>query len=173
MGLSIRMLSILYLVTFMMLSCAKNIDTVTVEPIERAIMSVYGDSCPVFEDDLVTTAERSVFDDCDLRRNPQAFDGKLVRLKSTYRFMIHGAYLSGGRCTELSYDVLNTVSVGFESERDFEYLRSFHFKPVDLIAVGRFSFVQPNRESDTIHDNTPFHFSLICLEKASAATSLK
>lgn len=170
MGLLIKIL-ILAWVTFMASSCSKNTATTTVEPTKTAIKSVNGDHCPIFEEELVKTAEKSIFDDCDLRRNPQIFDGKLVRIKSTYRFMIHGSYLSRGTCAELSRDVLNTVAVGFESKRDMDYIQGLRI-PIDVVAIGKFSLVKPNEESDTIYDNTPFQFSLVCLEKASSVTSV-
>ncbi len=157
-------------------SCEKNSGNIATAPVNSAktqIATITGDDCPIFEEDLFKIPYKEIFSDCDLRGNPKLFDGKLVRIKARYGFMIHGNYLSGNPCTELSDSVHDSISPQFESELAFDYLRGLKANPINIVAVGRFSLVEPTKRSDTIYDHTPFHFSLVCLEKASAVTSSK
>lgn len=153
-------------------SCSKNSNGVSPSPVESAktpIKTVTGDICPIFEEDLFRIPGKEIFSDCDLRGNPKLFHGKLVRIKASYGFMIHGSYLSGNPCTKLSDSVHDSISPQYESGSALEYIRGLKANPIDIVAIGRFTLVEPTRKSDTIYDQTPYHFNLVCLERASAA----
>ncbi len=166
MRLLTRVLTIAAWLTLILSACAEQHTTPSVEPAKTSIASVRGDPCPVYEEQLVKSPDKAIFTSCDLQQTPEMFDGKLVRISSTYRFMIHGAYLSEGECGELPRDVHNAVAVGFENKSDHDYLTGYR-NPVEVVAIGKFSLVVPKKESDTIYANSPFQFNLICLEKAS------
>ena len=74
--------------------CAHNDRAIDLASVKPPISTVTGTACTILEDDLVHLSERDVFANCDLRKNPELFDGKLVRVRSQYGAMIHGSYLS-------------------------------------------------------------------------------
>ena len=94
-------------------SCIKDTNSdLSADSVKSPILTVTGESCPVFEDDLFKTSAREVFNACDLRRNPEQFNGKFVRVRSQYAFMVHGSYLTDPTaCTEVSNSVHEAVSV--------------------------------------------------------------
>src|SRR5437764_402568 len=123
-------------------SCARtpnDIDGSPVDSVRAPILTVTGDVCPIFEQDLFKLPGKEIFNDCDLRDEPKLFDGKLVRIKARYGFMIHGRYLSSNACPGLSASVHDSISPTFESEIASDYIQNLKITPVDIIAVGRFT----------------------------------
>lgn len=126
-----------------------------------------GKTCPVYEDELLTLDGKNSFSECEVRKNPNIFDGKTVRIKSGYGFMIHGGYfIDREGCAELSRSIDQAISPGF-SQEDFDHIFSFRGFPVDIVAVGKFTVSEPARKSDAIAHRTPYHFEAVCLEKAA------
>lgn len=141
--------------------------------VEPPILTVTGEACPIFETELFTTNEKRIFNECDLAVNARLFDGRLVRVRSQYAFMIHGSYLTGTPCSGISNSIHEAVSVGISSKKDFDYIDRLGVVPVDFVGVGRFDLVTPSRRSDTIYDNTPYRFKLMCLEAASEPPNIR
>lgn len=137
------------------------------DAIKPIITTVTGAVCPILEDEIYTSPPKEIFSECDLRKNPQRFDGRYVRIESGYAFMIHGPYLTDPvPCPGISRSVDEAVWVGFRSESDYDYVdRSGRF--LNIRAVGKFSLAKPSRESDTIYDNTSCRFEIVCLERAA------
>ncbi|HEY0051083.1 MAG TPA: hypothetical protein VGB68_17450 [Pyrinomonadaceae bacterium] len=137
--------------------------------VEQSLYSVSGESCAISEDDIFTLPDRKVFGECEIRKNPERFNGKLLRIKARYNFMMHGALLESSAECGLSRSIDEAISIGFRSEKDYEIIRNLQALPVDIIAVGEFSASAPSRESDSIRDRTPYRFTGFCLEEAKAA----
>ncbi len=135
--------------------------------VKSPLYSVNGESCPVFEDDIFSLEGKKSFGECEIRKNPNLFKDKLLRVKSNYGFMIHGAYLSDkDDCPNLSKSIDEAISVEFRSDKDYDYIDKLNEIPISIIAVGKFTVNTPSNNSDTIYDRTPYHFEVICLEKA-------
>ena len=151
-----------------MTSCS---DTHEIEAIRYAveppILTVTAEACPILEAELFATGEKRTFNECDLIKNAPLFDGRLIRVRSQYAFMIHGSYLTGTVCPGVSNSIHQAVSVGLSSKSDYEYIDRLGVIPVNFVGVGRFELVEPSLLSDRIVDNTPYRFKLICLESAS------
>ncbi len=141
--------------------------------VEAPILTVTADACPVFESELFTTSKKTIFNECDLIVNAAIFDGRLVRISSQYAFMIHGSYLTGTECTGVSNSIHQAVSIALSSKKDYEYIDRLGVIPVNFVGVGRFALVKPSGSSDTIYDNTPYRFKLICLESATEPADVR
>lgn len=169
------LLCFLFLSAFLM-NCARpkaeSIEIQTTNSIVKVpIVCVTGEPCSVSENELFTENGNSAFSFCDVRGNPSHFDGKIIRIKATYTFMIHGALLYGEECPKLGRSTEDTIVVGFNSEKDYEYIANINETPINIQAVGRFSVVEPSHKSDTLGDRTPYRFEIICLEKAEKKKS--
>ena len=140
-------------------ACFRGSDSeVSIDAVQEPIATVTGAACPFFEDQIFRTASKDIFAECDLRKSPREFNGKLVRVRSRYAFMIHGSFLSDpAPCPGLRNFVQEAVWVGFRSEADYEYVDGLRSTPIDILAVGQFLFVEPTKSSDTIYDLSLIH----------------
>lgn len=143
---------------------AASITSPTPEPGPK--LSVSGEKCDLNYDEIFSHNGKTVFSECEIRKNAELFNGRTVRISSKYGFMIHGSLLTSDGC-DLSKSIDELISVGMK-EKDFDFLRDKRRQRalVDIVAVGVFSVSKPTRKTDTIYDRTPFHFSIDCLEKA-------
>ncbi|MFN0280077.1 MAG: hypothetical protein ACKVRN_15990 [Pyrinomonadaceae bacterium] len=128
-------------------------------------VSVFGDECKV-NTKVFSFNGRTDFGECEVRKNAKLFNGKTIRITAGYGFMIHGSYLFSENC-ELSRSIDESISVGME-KKNRDYLQNLGRLPADITAIGTFSVSEPSNRTDTIYDRTPYHFSIICLEKATA-----
>ncbi len=139
--------------------------------VKSPIITVNGENCSFFEDDIFTLEGKNSFGECEIRKNPNLFNGKLVRIKSNYRFMLHGLFLSDKEeCVGLSRSIDEAISVGFRSTKDYAYIKKLNENPVSITAVGNFSISVPSHYSDTIYDRTPYYFEIIWLERAEKSS---
>jgi hypothetical protein len=128
--------------------------------IQTPYQSVSGGACQPQK--VFAIDNKDVFSECEVRKNPDIFNNKTVRISAKYGFMIHGSYLTSDSC-DLSRSIDELISVGLD-EKDFYFLRK-EILPVDIVAVGEFHFEPPSHRSDTIYDRTPYYFRIVCLEK--------
>ncbi|MFL6375039.1 MAG: NTF2 fold immunity protein [Pyrinomonadaceae bacterium] len=129
-------------------------------PIQTPYPSVSGGTCQpqkVFASD-----GKDVFSECEIRKDPDLFNNKTVRVFAKYGFMLHGSYLTSDSCG-LPTSIEDVISVGLD-EKDRDFLRK-EILPVAIVAIGEFHVEPPTHQSDTIYDNTPYHFRIVCLEK--------
>lgn len=164
---SSHFLLIIVLFLYAASACTAELDMeADLRPVHAPILTVTGDACPIFEDELFVMKDKAVFNECDLIKNAASLSGRVVRVRSHYFFMIHGSYLSGTECSGVSNSIHEAVSIGM-SKNDFEYMDRMAILPIDFVGVGRFELVEPTRRSDTIYDSTPYRFRLLCLESAT------
>lgn len=164
----IKLFSLLIALLFFTFCSSDNKDLNSLEESVRTpLYSITDEIHPIYEDDLFSLNGKKVFSECDLRQNPEVFNGKILRIKTNYGFMIHGSYFSDSeKCVGVKNSIHEAISVGFQSKKDFDYIDKMNEIPISIIAVGKFSVKTPTHQSDTIYDNTPFDFEIISLEKA-------
>ena len=129
-------------------------------PIQTPYPSISGGTCQPQK--VFAMDRKDVFSECEVRKDPDLFNNKTVRISAKYGFMIHGSYLTSDSC-DLPKSIDELISVGLD-ERDFNFLRK-EVLPVDIVAVGEFHSAPPSHQTDTIYDRTPYHFRIACLEK--------
>ncbi len=110
---------------------------------------------------------------CELANNPEKYDGKIVRVSTKLWFFIHGSFFSDKNCagegkqtavifnTERQEEIVDKLTKETKSE---EY--GFWGMP-KIIAIGKFSRVNPTKESDAMVDNVDLRFEILEVEKAS------
>ena len=112
---------------------------------------------------------------CELVKNPEAYTGKIIRLKGIYTYNDHGAFITGD-C--FSSETMTWVKM---TDRQSEEIENLALKPnelknwraIEIVAVGKFEQnTPPAGQSGTIAiPNTtqyqaPYRFELIKTEKA-------
>ena len=112
---------------------------------------------------------------CDLRNDPGAFSGKIVRVKyADLSWFEHGYFFLDSACandqdpylidndrTSVSFYKANSAQI-FD---DLEYMRRSNSPiGVEIIAVGRFLYERPKGRSDGIEDRTAYHFEIYSIE---------
>lgn len=125
--------------------------------------------------DEIVPPNLPILDNCELVNNPEKYDGKIVRVRAKLWFMIHGYSFISENCTgetkQTAVIFPKSEELGFEIENKIAKdtgLTEYHpWNFPEIIAVGRFSRVEPSRKSDSMEDNTYLHFELIEVEKAS------
>lgn len=111
---------------------------------------------------------------CELANNPEKYDGKIVRVSGRLWFMMHGYYFLSKNCDgerKQAAVIFPSDERGFEIENKIAKdtgLSEYHsWGFPDIIAVGKFSRVEPSRKSDSMEDNTYLRFEILEVEKAS------
>lgn len=120
------------------------------------------------------STEETILPYCELANNPEKYDGKIVRVKAKLWFMIHGYSFLNKNCegerkqtavifpdNELGVEIRNKIvkDVGLTEYNPWNF--------PDIIAVGKFTRVEPSRKSDSLSANTYLHFEILDVEKAS------
>jgi hypothetical protein len=109
---------------------------------------------------------------CDLRANPQKYDGKIIRVKTKLYWFMHGYYLANGNCSEgddkantaISFYPANSSGIGVTLDK---FRKPYEpFGPVNLAAVGRFTYKDKLGGTDSISDRTHLHFEIYEIESA-------
>ena len=119
-------------------------------------------------------AEQQILAYCELANNPEKYDGKVVRVSARLWFMIHGHSFTDKNCDG---ETKQAAVIFPEGERGFEMFNKIakdtglaEYNPWDfpeIIAVGKFSRVEPTGKSDSMENNTYLHFEILDVEKAS------
>ena len=123
--------------------------------------------------DKVNLAEIPFVEYCDLRNNPRKYNGKIIRINARLNWFMHGYFLADENCSGEGDSARTAIDV-YEPKRDllWETLKQFKesgkmWKPVKIIAVGRFSYKNWIGGSDHIQDRTPLQFEIYEIESAS------
>ena len=125
--------------------------------------------------DQVKIAGLPELDYCEIRTNPERYNGKVVRIRAKLSSFIHGLYFHDERCGVKSYEGLlddnRTAVTFFEPKRSelydtVERIRDPNVprEPVEVIAVGRFTRGYPTGQTDHISDRSSYHFELYLVE---------
>jgi hypothetical protein len=130
--------------------------------------TISGTACSVKVEELSSLNGKTELDDCDLKRNAKTLNGKIVRLKSTYWMSRpHGPVLVSNPCDQTTSTV-EPISVSFANPGDEDFiLETLQANPANIEAIGRFYITDPSRKSDSIEDNSRYHFEIFCLENAT------
>lgn len=111
---------------------------------------------------------------CELRNNPRSYDVKIIRLKSKLNWFTHGYFLTDDKC--LGIDDESRIAVNFfEPKREdlWAKLNSFHnpnrigWQPVEMVAVGRFTYKNFIGSNDGIDERTHLQFEIHTIEFAA------
>ncbi|MGQ0540521.1 MAG: hypothetical protein ACT4O9_01565 [Blastocatellia bacterium] len=114
---------------------------------------------------------------CEVKNNPDRYNGKIVRIRAPLGYFIHGAFFEDPQCRDKYYEQLvddgRTALSFFEPKREelFETYQEIikkkkAFNTIPIIAVGRFEWKYPKGISDGIEDRTSFHFEAYSIELA-------
>lgn len=114
---------------------------------------------------------------CEVSENPDKYDGKIIRLKTMILGSLHhGEYISAG------YNCRGDIKMIGNSETTAAllYIDSFEQKkvsdirsqrkntawsdPLTFVGVGKFSKNEPEKDTDSIKDNSPYHFTIISID---------
>ena len=120
--------------------------------------------------ELVSPTQQPILAYCELANNPEKYDGKVVRVSARLWFMIHGYSFLDKNCdgeTKQTGVVLDSLAI---EDKIAKGLGSAEYNPwvfPEIIAVGKFTRVEPSRESDSLVDNTYLRFEIIDVEKAA------
>lgn len=115
---------------------------------------------------------------CEVRNNPDNYDGEIIRLRAGINTGNHGDYLYDERCPADEkikdyYDA--TAAVMYADWREREKVantrnarKSKPFTaPVSVVAVGKFRKNEPVKNDSGLNGNAVFHFAVISLESVS------
>jgi len=111
---------------------------------------------------------------CDLRDNPRKYDGKIIRLKSKLNWFMHGYFLTDDKC--LGVDDESRIATSFYEPKMNELnkqLLSFHdpsrigWEPVEMVAVGRFTYKNFIGHNDGMDERTHLQFEIHTIEFAT------
>lgn len=126
-------------------------------------------SSPIQKTDV--PRELPVLEYCDLANNPEKYNGEIVRVRTKLNQFIHGAFFADENCSgkgkttavvfspKLADEIINKLKSKTKSEK-------FGFWDADVIALGKFSRVNPTQESDSLVDNVDLRFEIFEIEKA-------
>lgn len=135
-----------------------------------SLVSITGASCAVATDSIDRDSFAFPVSECQVRKDPNRFNGKVIRLSGTYELDTHGPFISSDSC-ELPYNIDVMISIDMSPE-DEDYIRKLNrdqklgSEPIDITVVGLFTVAEPSHMSDRMSDRTPFHLSISCLETA-------
>jgi len=109
---------------------------------------------------------------CELESNPRSYDGKIIRVKTNLYFFTHGYFLADNNC--LGKGDERRTAVGFyEPKRELLWKKTEQFQqeikwfePVEIVAVGRFTYKNLLGGSDGIEDRTHLQFEIYDIEYA-------
>jgi len=115
---------------------------------------------------------------CEVKHDPTKYDGRLVKIDAQLHWFDHGYFFRDEACAESidrKYLDGDKVAVLLEKTRAdllWAQLETFQspdirFTPINIVAVGRFTFRTTLRNSDAISARTPFHFELFSIERAT------
>jgi hypothetical protein len=121
-----------------------------------------------------SSMEQPILAYCELANNPEKYDHKIVRVSARLWFMMHGYSFLNKNCdgeTKQTAVILPDGERGLEIEnkiaKDIGLTEYNPWSFPEIIAVGKFSRVEPSRKSDSMEDNTYLHFEILEIEKAS------
>lgn len=110
---------------------------------------------------------------CELANNPEKYDGKIVRVSVKLWFFIHGFKFLDKNCYAEEKEAAVTFAAGRENEIFAKLATetgSTEYNPwtfPEVVAVGKFMRVKPNRKSDAMVDHAYLQFEILEVEKAS------
>lgn len=121
-------------------------------------------SCTQIETGSDEFAGQKIFSVCEVLSNPEFFNGKTITLKATIGWFIHGFPLYNDECRT------GTIAADISSEKVGQPISNLFQKGsyADIVAVGKFSMVEPSGNSDSMWDNAKEHFEIICLKEIKA-----
>ncbi len=119
-----------------------------------------------------------ILDYCELRNNPDKYDGKIVRLRAGINTGNHGEFLYDTRCPadekiKTYYDATAAVMyIDRLEQKKVTDIRSARRSkpwtdPVSVIAVGKFMKNEPTKNDSGMDRNSVFHFVIISLDAIS------
>lgn len=121
-----------------------------------------------------SSTEQPILAYCELANNPEKYDGKIVRVRARLWFMIHGYSFLSKYCDG---EAKQTAVIFPDDKRGLEIENKIakdigltEYNPwsfPEIIAIGKFSRVEPSRKGDLMTDNTYLHFEILEVEKAS------
>ena len=121
-------------------------------------------------------SDRPILAFCELANNPEKYDGKIVRVSARLWYAKHGYFFLSKNCDGDARQAAVTVpgdgrwqQIESKIAKDLG-LADANYTPwefPEIIAVGKFSSVEPSRKSDATLDNTHLLFELIEVERAS------
>ena len=119
-----------------------------------------------------TSSEPEITDSslCQLIAKPEAYEGKLVRVRVVYWFGLHGPTIADRSC-QPTRDTITWISltpamrdeVGRATESAYGKKVS---GPLDMVAIGKFSRNNPLGLSDRWEDTAAYKFEVMQIEKA-------
>ncbi|HEX9960757.1 MAG TPA: hypothetical protein VGB00_07490 [Pyrinomonadaceae bacterium] len=118
---------------------------------------------------------------CELVKNSDEYNGKIVRLQTEASTGNHGEYLYDLNCPgdenfKNYYDATAAlIFIDSEAQEKIKSVRDarkpFLLKkwaePVKIIATGKFKINEPSKNSSDLIENSAFHFEIIKLESVS------
>lgn len=132
--------------------------------------------------DITGQSKANLFEDlpilnyCELRNNPDKYDGMIIRLRADISSGNHGEYLYDTRCPgdenikDYNDATAAVLYIDWKEQRRVTNVRSERTlrpwtDPVNVIAVGKFRKNEPTKDSE-LANNSVFHFVVISLEFA-------
>lgn len=114
--------------------------------------------------DELNLSDFSLVTFCDIVKNPQKYDGKIVRLKGKLSMGIEGAWFSEAGC-----GIDNAAVVESENDKVWAEIKKARtpkdnkvlINEIDLIVIGRFENTAYNEGGL----KTPFRFEILWIEK--------
>ena len=118
----------------------------------------------------VSPTQQPILAYCELANNSEKYDGKVVRVSTRLWFMMHGYSFQDKNCdgeAKQAGVVLPSLAIEDQIAKHLGSAEYNVWEFPEIIAVGRFSRVEPSRESDSVVDNTYLRFEIIKVEKAA------
>lgn len=122
-------------------------------------------------------ADLLVLDYCEVRNNPDKYDGKIIRLKAFVHSGTEGEHIYDERCPadesiKTYYDA--TAAAIYLDKQDYKKVTDVRVKrklkpwtdPVEIIAVGKFRKNEPTKNDSSYDRNATFHFMIISVDSA-------
>lgn len=117
-------------------------------------------------------------DYCEVRNNPDKYDGKIIRLKASVHSGVEGEYIYDERCpgdesNRTYYDA--TAALIYLDKQDQKKVTDVRIKrnlkpwtdPVQIIAVGKFRKNEPTGNDSGYDKNAVYHFIIISLDSTT------
>lgn len=116
-----------------------------------------------------------VLEYCDLKNNPDKYDGKIVRLNAEIKAGQHGEHLYDPQCPadesiKTYYDATAAVIFANQSDRDkITEIREnrnpkLWTEPINVIVIGEFKKNKPTEKDSGYDRNAVFHFVINSIE---------
>lgn len=123
--------------------------------------------------DEVNLAEIPFLQYCDLKNNPQKYNGKIVRVNAKLSWFMHGYFFADTNCSAEDDSAKAAISY-YEphSEVLHKELEKYRqpkqmWEPLRVTVVGSFKYERTRGYSDGIEDRTPLHFQIYKIESAA------